>query len=542
MSQSNTWSAWINRWLFSTNAKDIAILYFIFSLFGGVLGSVFSLVMRLELAAPGEQILLGDHQLYNVLVSAHSVLMVFFLIMPLTAGFFGNYLLPLMLGAPDVSFARVNNIAFWLYPPALTLLIASALIDEGPGTGWTVYPPLSGIQSHGGASIDLVIFALHITSISSILSSINFLTTVLNMRTLGMTMTKLPLFVWSIIFTASLLLITLPVLTAGITLLLLDRNFNTAFYEPAGGGDPILYQHLYWFFGHPEVYILILPVFGIISHVISNYAKKPIFGKLGMVYAMGSIGFLGLLVWSHHMYIVGLDVDTRAYFTSATMVIAIPTGIKIFSWLATLYGGSIRFTTPMLYAIAFLFIFTIGGCSGVLLSNANLDVAFHDTYFVVGHFHYVLSLGVVYGVFAGYYYWSPMMTGLYYNPTIANIQFWMMFIGTNITFLPMHFLGLNGMPRRIPDYPDAFTGFNALSSLGAVMSVGALLLFAYVIYDQLMNGLTNKNLSTNALWKNPDFFESNDIFNSNQIKSSSLEFLLTYPPMYHTFNTLPIQS
>lgn len=526
----------------STNAKDIAVLYFLLSLFSGILGAVMSLVLRLELSAPGEQILMGNHHLFNVVATAHAVLMVFFLVMPATMGFFGNYLVPLMIGASDMSFARLNNISFWLYPPALTLLISSALIETGVGTGWTVYPPLSGIQSHSGPSVDLAIFSLHLSSLSSLLGAINFITTILNMRTLGLTMTKLPLFGWAVLFTAGLLLLTLPVLTAGITLLLMDRNFNTSFYDPAGGGDPVLYQHLFWFFGHPEVYILIIPVFGIVSHVISNYAKKPIFGKLGMVYAMGSIGFLGLLVWSHHMYVVGLDVDSRAYFTSATMVIAVPTGIKIFSWLATLYGGSIRFTTPMLYAIAFLFIFTVGGCSGVLLSNASLDIAFHDTYYVVGHFHYVLSLGVIFGIFSGYYYWSPMITGLYYNPTLANIGFWLFFIGTNVTFFPMHFLGMNGMPRRIPDYPDAYAGYNAISSLGAIMSTVSLIVFGYVTYDQLMNGEKNKDLSTNSLLKDPDFFESNEIFKSNEIKSESLEFLLTYPPMYHTFNTLAVVS
>lgn len=542
MKHQLTFGDYINRWLFSTNAKDIAVLYFIFSLFCGIVGSFMSLVIRLELAAPGNQLLMGNHQLFNVLVTAHAVLMVFFLIMPVTMGFFGNYLVPLMIGASDMSFARLNNISFWLLPPALISLVSSALIENGAGTGWTVYPPLSGIQSHSGPSVDLAIFALHLTSISSLLGAINFITTIFNMRTLGMTMSKLPLFVWSVLFTAILLVMTLPVLSAGITLLLMDRNFNTSFYESAGGGDPILYQHLFWFFGHPEVYILILPGFGIVSHVVSTYSKKPVFGQLGMVYAMGSIGFLGLLVWSHHMYVVGLDVDSRAYFTSATMVIAVPTGIKIFSWLATLYGGSLRFTTPMLYGVAFIFIFTVGGLSGVLLSNAALDVAFHDTYYVIGHFHYVLSLGALFAIFAGYYYWSPMVTGLYYNSVLSKIQFWLFFIGANVTFLPMHFLGMNGMPRRIPDYPDAFAGFNAICSFGAVLSIISLLFFGYVIYDQLVNGLVNKDLSTNSLLKDPDFFESNETFKSNEVKSESIEFLLNYPPMFHTFNTVAIQS
>ena len=542
MKHQLTFGDYINRWLFSTNAKDIAVLYFIFSLFCGILGSFMSLVLRLELAAPGNQLLMGNHQLFNVIVTAHAILMVFFLIMPVTMGFFGNYLVPLMIGASDMSFARLNNISFWLLPPALICLISSALIENGAGTGWTVYPPLSGIQSHSGPSVDMAIFSLHLTSISSLLGAINFITTIFNMRTLGMTMSKLPLFVWSVLFTAILLVMTLPVLSAGVTLLLMDRNFNTSFYESAGGGDPILYQHLFWFFGHPEVYILILPGFGIVSHVVSTYLKKPVFGQIGMIYAMGSIGFLGLLVWSHHMYVVGLDVDSRAYFTSATMVIAVPTGIKIFSWLATLYGGSLRFTTPMLYGVAFIFIFTVGGLSGVLLSNASLDIAFHDTYYVIGHFHYVLSLGALFAIFAGYYYWSPMVTGLYYNNVLSKIQFWLFFIGANVTFLPMHFLGMNGMPRRIPDYPDAFAGFNAICSFGAVLSIISLLFFGYVIYDQLINGLANKIYSTNSLLKDPDFFESNNTFNSNEVKSESIEFLLNYPPMFHTFNTVAIQS
>ncbi|CCA41186.2 cytochrome c oxidase subunit 1 (mitochondrion) [Komagataella phaffii CBS 7435] len=533
---------YMNRWLFSTNAKDMAVLYFMFALFCGLLGSMMSLMLRLELSAPGNQMLMGNHQLFNVVATAHAVLMVFFLVMPAAMGFFGNYTLPLMMGASDMSFARLNNISFWLLPPALVSLLASALMENGAGTGWTVYPPLAGVQSHSGPSVDLAMFALHLTSMSSLLGAMNFMTTTLNMRTMGMTMSKLPLFVWAVVFTSILLLLSLPVLSAGVTLLLLDRNFNTSFFEPAGGGDPMLYQHTFWFFGHPEVYILMIPGFGMISHMVSTYSKKPVFGAMGMVYAMGSIGFLGLLVWSHHMYTVGLDVDSRAYFTSATMVMAVPTGMKMFSWLATLYGGSMRYTTPMLYAFAFLFLFTVGGLSGVVLSNASLDMAFHDTYYVIGHFHYVLSLGAVFSLFAGYYYWSPTMTGLYYNNNLANIQFWLLFMGTNVTFFPMHFLGLNGMPRRMPDYPDAFAGWNAMSSFGSLMSMMSVILFAYVIYDQLVNGLTNKQLSTNSLFKNPDFIESNIIFNDNSMKSSSMDFLLTSPPTPHTFNTPAIQS
>nr|AKL83068.1 cytochrome c oxidase subunit 1 [Saccharomyces cerevisiae] len=533
----------VQRWLYSTNAKDIAVLYFMLAIFSGMAGTAMSLIIRLELAAPGSQYLHGNSQLFNVLVVGHAVLMIFFLVMPALIGGFGNYLLPLMIGATDTAFPRINNIAFWVLPMGLVCLVTSTLVESGAGTGWTVYPPLSSIQAHSGPSVDLAIFALHLTSISSLLGAINFIVTTLNMRTNGMTMHKLPLFVWSIFITAFLLLLSLPVLSAGITMLLLDRNFNTSFFEVAGGGDPILYEHLFWFFGHPEVYILIIPGFGIISHVVSTYSKKPVFGEISMVYAMASIGLLGFLVWSHHMYIVGLDADTRAYFTSATMIIAIPTGIKIFSWLATVYGGSIRLATPMLYAIAFLFLFTMGGLTGVALANASLDVAFHDTYYVVGHFHYVLSMGAIFSLFAGYYYWSPQILGLNYNEKLAQIQFWLIFIGANVIFFPMHFLGINGMPRRIPDYPDAFAGWNYVASIGSFIATLSLFLFIYILYDQLVNGLNNKVNNKSVIYnKAPDFVESNTIFNLNTVKSSSIEFLLTSPPAVHSFNTPAVQS
>lgn len=541
---SNNLRQYINRWLFSTNCKDIAILYMIFAIFSGLIGTGLSIIIRLELAGPTPQILEGNGQVFNVVISAHAIFMIFFLVMPMSVGFFGNYLVPLMLGCADMSLARLNNISFWLLVPSLLLALSSTLIESGPGTGWTVYPPLSSIQSHSGPSVDLVIFSLHISGISSLLGAINFIVTVMNMRTNGITYSKLTLFSWSILITAVLLLLSLPVLASGLTMLLLDRNINTSFFEVAAGGDPVLYQHLFWFFGHPEVYILIIPGFGIVSHIISTYAKKPIFGQLGMVYAMASIGFLGFCVWSHHMYVVGLDTDTRAYFTSATMIIAIPTGVKIFSWLATLYGGSLRFTTPFLYAIGFLFLFTVGGVTGVALANASLDIAFHDTYYVVAHFHYVLSLGAVFSLFAGYYFWSPKVLGLYYNERLGQIQFFTLFIGANVTFMPQHFLGLNGMPRRIPNYPDAYYGWNLVSSFGSIISLLSLVLFFYVIYNQLYYGLENKNTVAVANLYEPDFSESNLIFanENNNDKAMSIEWITSTPPALHTFNSPALQS
>ncbi len=517
------------RWLFSTNHKDIGTMYLIIAIVGGIVGGFMSFLMRLELQEPGVQFL--NPEMYNVLITGHGLLMVFFMVMPALIGGFGNWFVPLMIGAPDMAFPRMNNISFWLMPASLALLVISLFVPGAPGalgagTGWTVYPPLSTSGSPGMA-MDFAILSLHLAGASSILGAINFITTILNMRAPGMTMHKMPLFVWSMLVTALLILLAMPVLAGAITMLLTDRNFGTAFFEAAGGGDPVFFQHLFWFFGHPEVYIIVLPAFGIISQVISTFARKPIFGYLGMAYAMMAIGFVGFIVWAHHMYTSGISLAAQAYFTFATMVIAVPTGIKVFSWIATMWGGSISFKTPMLWAFGFLSLFVLGGVTGVVLANAGVDRAMHDTYYVVAHFHYVLSMGAMFGIFAGWYYWFGKMSGYQYSEFIGKLHFWLTFIGVNVLFFPQHFLGLAGMPRRYIDYPDAFAPWNLVSSIGAYISfIGLFVFFFGVAY-----AFIKKVPCPNDPWEIQGGAATRP--------ERTLEWTLSSPPPFHQYQNLP---
>jgi cytochrome c oxidase subunit 1 len=510
----------VRRWLMSTNHKDIGTLYITMAFIGACVGGMLSEIMRQQLMYP-HNTLVTSGTAWNAIITAHGLIMIFWFVMPALIGGFGNWFVPMMIGAPDMAFPRLNNMSFWFLAMGFIFVMLGLVIGDGTGAGWTIYPPLDNAQFSPGVATDFSLFSLHLAGISSLLGAINFIATILNMRAPGMTMFKMPLFCWAILVTAFLLLLAIPVLAGAVTMLIMDRNFGTSFFEPSGGGDPVLFQHLFWFFGHPEVYIMILPAFGIVSHVVSTFSKKPVFGYLGMVYAMVVIGFVGFVVWAHHMFVSGISDNSRVYFEVATLVIAVPTGVKVFSWIATMWGGSIEFKTPMLWAIGFIFLFVIGGATGVVLANAGLDQELHNDYFLIAHFHYVLSMGATFGVFAGFYYWIGKMSGHQYPEFWGKLHFWSFFIGVNLTFFPQHFLGLAGMPRRYPDYPDAFAGWNFVSSVGSIISGLSTMVFFYVLYRVF----TSKEKLADNYWGEG---------------ATTLEWAVPSPAPHHTFEDVPV--
>ena len=479
-------ASWGLRWTSSCNHKDIGTLYLLLAFWSGIAGTRCSIIIRIELITPSS--LLGSGQLYNRIITAHAFLIIFFIVIPSLIGGFGNWMLPLMLIAPDIRFPRLNNLSYWFLPGALFLLLRRALINNGAGVSWTVYPPLSNRVFHTGFRVDLAIFSLHLAGASSILGGINFIVTFKNLRNNSLRINQLSIFIWTVLVTVFLLVLSLPVLAGAITMLLFDRNLNTSFFNPASGGNIILYQHLFWFFGHPEVYILILPAFGIISHVcLYLRGKKELFGALGIIYAILGIAVLGCVVWAHHIYVVGLDLDTRSYFSAATIVIAIPTGIKVFRWLATIYGTKFFFTPLLLWVLGFLILFTLGGLTGIVLSNANLDVLLHDTYYVVAHFHYVLRIGAVFGIFTGMVFWFSLITGLVLNKPIVVGTFLRIFLGVNLTFFPLHFAGLQGIPRKYTEYSDCYFIWHWIRRVGRQIRIFGLILFITTVVEAFIS-------------------------------------------------------